>query len=266
MVLASLIIITSGIILSTVVVKAEAKNSTKSTTENSTIGDDALKNSLPTTSLSPSTLETEDAEYAATIAALESLGYSTEHYAERHEKIEQYRKELIDKGCQEINLEACSNWLYAIDNCGYFADPSFIYPEKTKLSNYVSRDEVIEFGKTGKVDKKWNWKVVYHKDENGKLTNEPGLMYAFNPENKVFDIKYVQSPIDSWEKIAPGFFRTLNDNNTWVLFRNDATDLSNSKFEICKYGRSIIYDNSSSRDAGDFKNFLYKMVYLNCTP
>jgi hypothetical protein len=126
------------------------------------------------------------------------------------------------------------------------------------LSNYVTKDQVIEFGRTGKVDKKWNWKVIYHKDEKGKITKEPGLMYAFNPGNKVFDAKNVQTPIDSWEKIAPGFFRALNANDTWVIFQSDASDSSN-KIQCCKYGSSIIYVNFSSRDSSDFENFLYKM-------
>jgi len=182
----------------------------------------------------------------------------TEHYAERQKRVDEYKNLLRANECQEINLEACANWIYAVKNCDYFSDPTFVYPEKTKLSNYVTVDQVVEFGQTGKVDKKWNWKVIYHKDENGKKTKEPGLMYAFNPENKVFSEDNVQAPIDSWEKVAPGFFRVMNDNDEWVLLHSDACDPSN-KIQVFKYGKSIIYCNYSSKDSGDFENFWYKM-------
>jgi hypothetical protein len=89
--------------LSPTAAMAEIGNLVKAAIEDNVVSNEAVNNTVPTTSLSPSSPETEDAEYAATMAALESLGYSTEHYAERQKKINEYKDLLRANECQEMD-------------------------------------------------------------------------------------------------------------------------------------------------------------------
>lgn len=186
----------------------------------------------------------EDAKYAATIIALESLGYSTEHYAERQRRIYEYRRQLVEYAGENINIEACANGAYAIETSGVFADPSYTNPEKTVLGNFATVDEMFYFYKYGKFEKGSNLRAIYRKDENGKETNEVGFWSAINPKIKTLSVDEISGVIDEWEDMAPGFLRVMNDNGAWFIFQSQAGD---GKDQMMKFNDILIYLNSSGK-------------------
>lgn len=208
----------------------------------------AVGMSEPTEAPTPSA---EDAEYTATIVALESLEYSTEHYAERQRKINEYKEKLRADGCQEINLEAVAEVCYATEQSKGFSDKKFVYQEKTILKNYVTMEQWFEFGRTGEVPEGANFQVIYFKDENGKPTKEPAIFYVANPENKVFDINVVQNSIDWWEERCTGYLETLVSNGFRVILHSQAG--KNEKVQKKKYGEGIYYVNYSGKSASSFE-------------
>lgn len=143
----------------------------------------------------------------------------TQAYAKRLEKIEIYKARLRSSECKPENLDFCARVLYAVDeSLGLYNSGAFPYQEKTILKNYLDRNKIIEFGKTGK-----GLEVIYFKDEKGKKTNIPALCYVGASDWNV-GIKQVQTAIDQWEKDAPGFLQSMYDNNVCVFFQNKASD------------------------------------------
>lgn len=188
------------------------------------------------------------------IKILEGLGRQTDHYEERLREIWGYKQELIMAECQEINLDACAEVCYSIDHSEGFSSKSYINKEKTILKNYITKEEVFEFGRTGKIPENANFQVIYFKDENGKQTNEIALFYVANPENKVFKSSVVQKTIDWWEERCPGYLETLVTNGCRVIFHSQAG--KNSTVQKNTYGDGIYYMNFSERDTGLFENML----------
>jgi hypothetical protein len=141
----------------------------------------------------------------------------TPAYAERVVKLSEYKDMLLNNECLPENLDFCARLLYAINESNGFHDTRvFNYPERTVLRNYLKEDEIIEFGRTGK-----GLDVIYFKDENGKKTDIPALLYLGVSDYNV-GLKQVQKAIDNWEKDAPNFLRALYDNDVCVFFQNKA--------------------------------------------
>lgn len=182
----------------------------------------------------------------------------TPEYAIKEQKNNSYREFLKENGCQDINIDFCTPLLYGIDeNDGFVDTRIFTQPEKTILSNYISREEVVLFGKTGKIDKNWNWDVIYFKDEKGKRTKEPAVAYVYNPEIKHFKISDIEKAIDWWEdKGVFGFLNAIVANDARIIFQSQAGD--NNKVATMKYGEGIIYCNFSSSDLVKFQTMLIK--------
>ncbi len=220
--------------------------------------DDSTPAANPTPSSPESTPSQADAEYTATIAALESLGYSTEHYAKRHEKIEEYKRQLVEYAGEKINLDAYANFVYAIEVSSKLsdaiADKILTHPENTLLATYTSVDEAFEAYKNGKFKKGSNVREIYRKDKDGKETDEIGLFSVVNPKIKSLSADDISNMIDDLEDISPGFLESMNDNNVWVIFQSQAGD--SAKAQKIKYNDVMIYYNNSYRNSDNLKNAL----------
>lgn len=166
-------------------------------------------------------------------------------YAKRMKKIEAYKKELNSNECKPENLDFCARVLYAVDqNDGFYGSEAYpvTYPEKSVLRNYLSRDEVIKFGRTGK-----GLDIVYFKDDKGKKTNVPALLYVGAADWNV-GLKQVQKAIDNWEKDAPGFLKAMYANDVCVFFQSKVGDYAGSN---AKYKNGIILFNCGLIDKKD---------------
>ena len=156
-------------------------------------------------------------------------------YAERLKKIEAYKEELTGHECKPENLDFCARVLYAVDESpGLYNGRVWPDQEKTILKNYLDRNKVINFGKTGK-----GLEVVYFKDNKGKKTNRPALLYVPASDWNV-GLKQVQTAIDDWEKVAPGFLEAMYTNDVCVFFQNKASDQAGDN---AGYTKGIIFYN-----------------------
>ncbi len=156
-------------------------------------------------------------------------------------KIEAYKEELNSNECKPENLDFCARVLYAVDESQGFTGGIYgsVDTEKTILKNYLSRDEVIDFGKTGK-----GLEVIYFKDDKGKKTNIPGLLYVPASDWNV-GLKQVQTAIDNWEKDTSGFLQAMYDNDVCVFFQSKVTDTAGA---YAQYGKGIIFFNCGAID------------------
>lgn len=159
----------------------------------------------------------------------------TPEYAVKEKETARYIEELKADGCQEINLDFCADLLYARENANGFqvGGKEFDY-SKTILANYLATDKIFTFGRTGK-----GLDVIYFKDENGKKTKEPALLYLGVSDYNV-GLKQVQDAIDQQEKSAPGFLRAMVDNDARVILQNK---VNNQPGAIAKYGAGVIFFN-----------------------
>lgn len=171
--------------------------------------------------------------------------YPTYEYATKRNKIIKYKEELGGEGCQEINLDFCAGLLYAIDKAKVLNHPKFDLKEKTLFRDYITKEQVYEFGRTGE-----GLDVVYFKDEEGKSTKEPAICYVASPEVKKFKISDIEKAIDYWEKPAPGFLRAMVSNDVRVFFHGKAS--KNDNTQIFTYMAGIIYYNYQKKDVNDF--------------
>jgi len=163
----------------------------------------------------------------------------TPAYAVREQRLAAYKEELKDHECQEINLDFCARLLYAIDESGTFANANAAYPENGLLSNFLTREMIYAFGKTGE------WlDVIYFKDENSNPTDEPALLY-FGVSDYNVGIEQVQEAIDLWEEDAPGFLRAMYANDVVVFFQNKSDSYPGAN---AKYGNGVIYFNCGQID------------------
>ena len=153
------------------------------------------------------------------------------------------RQELIDAGCLDINVDACTAWLYAFYESDGFSDHNYVYKEKSVLRNYITKEQIIEFGRTGE-----GLNVVYFKDEDGNETPEPALLFVANPDVKVAKFSYLQEALDWWEERAPGFLRALVANDVRVIFQSQAG--GSWSIQHAKYGDGIVYMNYSYSPGG----------------
>ena len=201
-----------------------------------------------------STSLAEDTE--ATIAALESIGWPTEGYIARVEKIAEYREQLLDFGEYEDRINACAEIMYSIKMCDGFKDPDvFDKWQESILSNFISLDEIIEFYQTGEVKDTWNWRPIYFKNEKGESTSELAIIYVYNSENEYFKVDDIEWVISWWDSIgSKDFLKTIVSNSVRVLLQSQAS--SNENVQVFKYGYSIIYWNYSGDSLSSFKTGL----------
>ncbi len=177
---------------------------------------------------------------------VEDISSPTPDYAIKLQEIAKYKELLIEKGCQEINLEICAAGLYARNKSDGFKDPRvFDQWKKTILGDYITDEQIYEFGRTGK-----GLDVIYFRDKNGKKTKEPAIFYVTTPDVKKFKISDIEKAIAFWEKVAPGFLRAIVANDTRFLFQGQAS--SNKKIKVFKYEWGIIYFNFSDNDSEKF--------------
>jgi len=169
-----------------------------------------------------------------------------ENYAIKQQEIAEYKEILKEKGCQEINLEICAAGLYARNKSDGFKDPqAFDQWQKTILGDYVTDEQIYEFGRTGK-----GLDVVYFRDKNGKKTKEPAIFYVATPDVKKFKISDIEKAIDFWEKPAPGFLRAAVANGVRFLFQGQAS--SNKDIVVFKFKWGIVYYNYCENDLSHF--------------
>lgn len=162
----------------------------------------------------------------------------TVEYGVKMGKIIKYKEELLRNECRLENLDFCAGVLHAIDESYKIREKAFDYPERTVLKNYLSREMVVEFGKTGK-----GLDVIYFKDEKGKNTNIPAICYVVGSEIKKTKIGVIDEVITKSWKDAPNFLDALVANDVRVLFQNQAAD---KNIEVFKFEKGIIYFNSGS--------------------
>lgn len=183
---------------------------------------------------------------------IEKISSPTPEYAIKQQEIAQFKEVLKEKNCQEINLDFCAGVLYSIEKSDGFKSPgTYDLWQKTILGDYITPEQVYEFGETGK-----GLDVVYFKDKKGKKTKEPAIAYVATPDVKKFKVSDVEKGIDFWEKVAPGFLRAMVANDVRVLFQGQAS--SNKNVGGFKYEYGIIYFNSSDTDSMLFSFYLRK--------
>ena len=168
----------------------------------------------------------------------------TVEYGIKMDKIAKYKEELLVNECRPENLNFCAGVLYSVDESTEIQEKAFEHPERTILKNYLTREMVIEFGKTGK-----GLDVIYFKDEKGKKTNIPAICYVAGSEIKKTKIEVIDDVITKSWKDAPNFLEALVANDVRVLFQNQASD---KKLEVFKYETGIIYFNSSKNNDKSF--------------
>jgi hypothetical protein len=214
--------------------------------------------------LTPGSIESV-VEKDPTIVALESIGWSTEGYINRLEKIAVNKEKLLTFGENEDRLDACAEIMYSIETCDGFKDPR-VYNrwQESILGNFISVEEVELFYETGDLDlvdeyckkeleRNRNWDPIYFKDEKGKDTSKLAMIYVYNPEIKHFDVDDIEYCIDWWvKKGAKDFLETLVNNNARVVLQSQAS--SNEKIGGFKYGYNIIYCNYSRDNLSGFKS------------
>lgn len=173
------------------------------------------------------------------------------NYDKKIYKLDQIKEELKKNGCQDINLDFCAGLVYATDNVYGFNDPDYDLKEKGVLKNYLTREQIFKFGKTGE-----GLDVIYFKDEKGKKTNEPAICYVVNPELKKYKkIDGLQKTIDKWEKVAPGFLRAMVANDVRVFFHSQSS--SDNGVSNFKYSYGVLYYNFSRND-DNYSSFMFK--------
>lgn len=163
----------------------------------------------------------------------------TVEYGIKMGKIIKYKEELLRNECRLENLDFCAGVLYSVDESTEIQEKAFDHPERTILKKYLSRETVIEFGKTGK-----GLDVIYFKDEKGKKTNIPAICYVAGSEIKKTKIEVIDEVITKSWKDAPNFLEALVANDVRVLFQNQAAE--DNDLEVFKYETGIIYFNSGS--------------------
>jgi hypothetical protein len=190
-----------------------------------------------------------------TIAALESMGYSSEYYRNRQNKIEANREYLLSIEEHEDRLDFCAEGLFIVGNASAFDDEKFIYPQKTNLRNYITEESIIEFYKTGKTGE--NWDVIYFKDEKGNKTEVPAIAYVYDLENGGFKISKVEEVIDLWEtnRGAVNFLEACVGNGVRFIFHNQAS--GDNTVQKQKYHDGILYENGSGSDLINFQTTLF---------
>jgi hypothetical protein len=202
-----------------------------------------------------------------TIAALESIGWSTEGYINRLEKIAVNKEKLLAFGEHKDRLDACAEIRYSIEMCDGFKDSDvFDKWQDSILSNFISTKEIDIFYETGDLDsvdeyckkelgRDRNWDPIYFKDKNDKSTGELAMIYVYNPENKHFKVGDIEDVINTWEKWgAEDFLGTLVVKNVRVILQSQAS--SNENVQLFKYGYQIVFWNYSGNDLTDFQSGL----------
>ena len=159
--------------------------------------------------------------------------YPTAEYAIREKKLAEYKQELVEDGCVQEYINFCAGVMYAIDISDGVFDSNYVNDtEKTVLKNYVSKDEIKEFGKTGK-----GLDVIWDKDENGKKI--PVLLYVGGSDWNV-GIKQVKKAIDLYDtkKGTNGaFLKALQENEVCVFFQTE----NEAKGTTGRYEDGIIF-------------------------
>jgi len=174
------------------------------------------------------------------------------------ERTEEFKQLLAESGCREENLDFCADLLYARDDyygAHGFLDDRFDLMDRTVLANYLSEEEIYNFGRTGE-----GLEVVYFKDENGNNTNIPAICYVGGDETEHISLDQLQGCIDFWiNNGATNFLEAMVDNDVRIIFQNQASSKEGGGHCVFKYGSNIILCNSAQVD-GAFITMLTKAI------
>ena len=87
-----------------------------------------------------------------------------------------------------------------------FKDDRFDLMDRTVLANYLSEEEIYNFGRTGE-----GLQVIYFKDENGNNTNIPAILLCGEEvRQKNISLDQLQGCIDFWiDKGATNFLEAM---------------------------------------------------------
>jgi hypothetical protein len=176
-----------------------------------------------------------------------NVEYPTEEYAAREKKLAECREEMKEQSCQENYLDKCAEWLCSRrTSAGFGGFGKGFDLSKTVLSSYLSDEQIYEFGKNGKFKptKGVELGVVWYKDEKGKKTDNPGILYVGASDWNV-GLKQVQKAIDELEKTSPGFLKSMNENGVCVIMQGKADKEAGV---YANYGDGILYINCGLLD------------------
>ncbi len=152
-------------------------------------------------------------------------------------------------------MQACAEVCYSIEVSKGFKGKSFVNTEKTILGNYITKEQVFEFGRTGVIPNGANFQILYFKDENGNQTDEPAILYVTNPEIEAFG-SAVKSVVDWLEGVYPGFLTTMVDNGIRIILHSQANDNKNTQGTT--YNDGLYYENYSGSNSESFYKSLRK--------
>ena len=163
----------------------------------------------------------------------------------KEKRTQQYEESLRENGCLEENVECCAGVLFALNSSHGtkgFKDDKFDRQENSILSRFLSKEEVYEFGKTGKVPEGANFEVVYFKNKNGENTNESAMFYVVGDGVDVeLGVNGIENSIVEWEKWgANNFLETTVDNDLRVILHIWA---GSGNYYVSKYGDNILFCN-----------------------
>lgn len=172
-------------------------------------------------------------------------GYLTSDYKERQDGIAECKQEMFENGCLPQFLDFYSELLYSRRIDPGFVDSMYDWPERTILGNYISDEDIFESGRTGKPVGKLQ--LVYFKDENNNITNEPALACVFDSDYNI-GLETFQEAVYRLEEDCPGFLRSLRKNNVVAFLQTNA---HNGKDGGARFGKGVIYVGYSKLDKKD---------------
>ena len=167
--------------------------------------------------------------------------FDTDMNVEMDSELNKRKEELLKLGEHKERLDLCTHLLWHIDfDRIYFATGmEFTEPEKTMVSKYLSREQVVNFYLTGQ-----GMDVIYHKNEKGEKTNKAALAYVGGSDLN-FGVEAVQQAIDEMEEDAPGYLKTLNSNHVYGFFQMKAGSKTPA---LAAYREAVVYYNYGKQD------------------
>lgn len=167
--------------------------------------------------------------------------YVTDAYELVLEERSLNREFLKENECQPENLECCARTIYAIKNGkNGFKGSGFDWPEKTVLSNYVTIDNIVEYGRTGKCILADGVKLEGIRDNNGKL-----IFFYIGESDFNVGVDTIEKAILSWDPNRQDFLEYIEANDVCVFFQNKA---NKSTGTVAKFGFGILYFNYGKAD------------------
>lgn len=160
--------------------------------------------------------------------------YPTQDYADRMAGISECKDFIKEHEYLPNLLDFGAELMYVERNHVGFPAAKYKYEERTKIGTYIDDEDVLEWVKTGE-----GLPVIWHKDENGNVTNEPAMVFKTADSDYQISIEIFQEALDRLEKDCPGFLRSLCDRNDVIVFLQ--TDAVGGLDGGAKYGWGVEY-------------------------